>query len=361
MTLLHGPSPTPSGGDPRVASPAAPVGRRPRGARVGSVTGLVALLLLLVAVCLLSLAVGSRSIAPGTVLDALFSPDGSTASTIVRELRVPRTLLGLTVGACLGVAGALMQGHTRNPLAEPGLLGVNAGATFAVVVGIYVLGITDPSGYAWLALVGAGAAALLVFSIGSMKGGPDPISLVLAGTAVTALLIALTQGVILRDLEVLDEYRFWVVGSVTGRSLDILVQVLPFMLVGLLVAAAGSPGLNMLQLGDDVARSLGMNPTLHKVGGIVAVMLLAGAATAACGPISFLGLVVPHVARYLAGVDYRWLVPYSAVVGSLVLLLADVLGRVVVRPGELQVGIVMALVGGPVFVLLVRRLRRVKL
>jgi len=365
MTLLDGTQAAPP---PPGAGAADGTGRRgrrgrrtPRGPRRGSVTGITLLALALLATCLLSLAVGSRAIAPGTVLDALFSPDGSNAALIVRELRVPRTLLGVAVGACLGLSGALMQGHTRNPLAEPGILGVSAGATFAVVLGIYVFGITDASGYAWLALVGAGVASVVVFSIGSMRGGPDPVSLVLAGTALTYLLLALTQGVILRDIEVLDEYRFWVVGSVTGRSLDVLWQVLPFMLVGLVVAALGAPGLNMLQLGDDVARSLGMNPSVHKIGGIAAVMLLAGSATAACGPITFLGLVVPHLARFLAGVDYRWLLPYSALVGALVLVLADVLGRVVVRPGELQVGIVMALVGGPVFILLVRRLRMVRL
>ncbi len=312
-------------------------------------------------VCLLSLAIGSRDIPLDRVFVQLFNPDGSTETTIVRELRVSRTALGLAVGACLGVAGALMQGHTRNPLADPGLLGVTAGAAFAVVLGIYVFSIDDPINYAWFSLVGAGVAATVVFIIGSTRGGPDPITLVLAGTAVTALLGALTQTVVLRDLDVLDEYRVWVVGSIDGPGLDVLAQVAPFMVLGLLLAGAGSPGLNLLQLGDDVARSLGMNPLRHKVAGITAVMLLAGAATAACGPISFVGLVVPHVARFFGGVDYRWVVPYAALIGALLVVLADVVGRVIVRPGELQVGIVMALIGGPVFVLLVRRVRLVKL
>ena len=235
-------------------------GKLPAPPRSGSVRGLVVLGLGLVVVCLLSLAIGSRDIPLDRVFVQLFNPDGSTETTIVRELRVSRTALGLAVGACLGVAGALMQGHTRNPLADPGLLGVTAGAAFAVVLGIYVFSIDDPINYAWFSLVGAGVAATVVFIIGSTRGGPDPITLVLAGTAVTALLGALTQTVVLRDLDVLDDYRVWVVGSIDGPGLDVLAQVAPFMVLGLLLAGAGSPGLNLLQLGDDVARSLGMTP-----------------------------------------------------------------------------------------------------
>ncbi|MGA8258313.1 MAG: iron ABC transporter permease [Nocardioides sp.] len=329
--------------------------------RQGSLAGIALLGLALLIVSLLSLAIGSRDIALSRVIDVLMNPDGSTEATIVRELRIPRTVVGIVVGICLGVAGALMQGHTRNPLAEPGLLGVNAGAAFAVVLGIYAFGVTEPLGYAWFALAGAGIAATVVFAIGSTRRGPDPVTLVLAGTAVTMLVSAFTQTILLRDITTLNEYRFWVVGSVNGPKLEVLVQLAPFMAGGLLIAAASASGLNMLQLGDDVARSLGMNPGRHKAAGIVAVMLLSGGATALCGPITFLGLVVPHIARYLGGVDYRWVVPYAGLVGGLLIVVADVIGRVVVRPGELQVGIVMALVGGPVFILLVRRLRLVSL
>jgi iron complex transport system permease protein len=339
----------------------APAPTAPATPRQGSALGLLVLLLALVTATILGLMIGSRSISPGAVLDALLDPDGSEIATIVHELRLPRTLLALVVGASLGVAGTLMQGHTRNPLADPGLLGVTAGATFAVVLAIYLVGVTSLVGYAWFALAGAGLASIAVFAIGSTRGGPDPVSLVLAGAAVNALLLALAQAVVLRDLDTLDAYRFWAVGSTAGRDMDVLLQVLPFIVVGLLLAAGGAPGLNLLQLGDEVARSLGMNPLAHKTVGILAVMLLTGAATAACGPIAFVGLVVPHVARFVAGVDYRWLVPYAAGIGGLFVLLADIVGRVVVRPGELQVGLVMALVGGPVFVLLVRRSRLVKL
>lgn len=324
--------------------------------RSGSLAGILVLLLALAAASALSLAIGSRSLGLGTVLSVLLHPDGSEAATVIYSLRVPRTLIAVGAGLCLGAAGALMQGHTRNPLAEPGLLGVSAGASFAVVVGIAAFGVTNALGYAWFALIGAGAAAAAVFAIGSGRRGPDPISLVLAGAAVSALLLAGTQSVLLRDVQALNSYRFWAVGSVSGRDLDVFWQVLPFMVLGLVIAAVSTTALNLLQLGDDVAISLGLHPRMQKVIGITAVMLLTGAATAACGPIAFLGLVVPHIARYLAGVDYRWVVPYSALLGALLLLLADVLGRIVARPGELQVGIVMVLVGGPVFIHLVRRL-----
>jgi iron complex transport system permease protein len=329
--------------------------------RRGSVRGLVVLALLLVLAGLVSLAVGSRPISLGTVIDVLFHPDGSDASTIVHDLRIPRTVLAMAVGISLGIGGALMQGHTRNPLADPGLLGVEAGAAFAVVIGIYAFGVQDLTGYAWFSLAGAGVAAAAVFAIGSTKGGPDPVSLVLAGTAVSALLLSLTQTVILRDIDTLDAYRFWAVGSVSGRGMDVFWEVLPFMIAGLVLAALSASTLNLLQLGDDVAASLGLHPMRYKVIGVLGVMLLTGAATAACGPIGFVGLVVPHVARHFAGVDYRWVIPYSAFIGGLLVVGADVIGRVVVRPGELQVGIVMALIGGPIFIYLVRRTRMVRI
>ncbi len=341
--------------------PVAPTPAQQPQLRRGSVRGVVVLALLLLLAGLVSLAVGSRPISLGTVVDVLFHKDGSDASTIVHDLRIPRTVLAIAVGISLGIAGALMQGHTRNPLADPGLLGVEAGAAFAVVIGIYVFGVQDLTGYAWFSLAGAGLAAAAVFAIGSTKGGPDPVSLVLAGTAVSALLAALTQTVVLRDVDTLDAYRFWAVGSVSGRGMDVFWEVLPFMVVGLVLAALSASTLNLLQLGDDVAVSLGMHPMRYRIVGVLGVMLLTGAATAACGPIGFVGLVVPHVARHFAGVDYRWIIPYSAFIGGLLVVLADVIGRVVVRPGELQVGIVMALIGGPAFIYLVRRTRMVRI
>lgn len=307
---------------------------------------------------LLSVAVGARPFTPGEVWTALVSPSGTEADIVVRSLRVPRTLLGLLAGASLGVAGAVIQGHTRNPLADPGLLGVTAGAAFAVVLSIYAFGISTAAGHLWFAFAGALLASLLVFGLSSVGGrGGDPLTLALAGAAVTAFLGAMTSALVLLDQTTLDGFRFWNVGSTAGRGPEVLWQVAPFLLVGLVVALASTPALNALNLGEDVARALGTHVALSRVVGVLVITVLTGAATAACGPIAFVGLVVPHIARAVTGPDYRWLVPYAGLIGATLLLLADVVGRLVVRPGELQVGIVLALIGGPFFIALVRRRR----
>lgn len=321
-----------------------------------------ALMIALVLVVMASLAVGAKPIPIGVVWDALWSPTGTQDDIVVRSLRVPRTVLGIGVGIALGIAGALMQGYTRNALAEPGILGVNAGAAFFVVVGIYALGVTSLFGYVWFAFAGAFAAGLLVFLLGSLgRGGPTPVTLVLSGVALYVLLSALTAALLLADAETLDVYRFWAAGSLSGRDADVAVQVAPFLLAGTLLAVLNARGLNVLALGQDVARSLGQRVALTRWTGLVAITLLAGSAVAACGPIIFLGLVVPHVARALTGPDHRWLLPAAGLAGAVLLLAADVIGRVVVRPGELQVGIVIALVGAPFFIALVRRRNLVKL
>jgi iron complex transport system permease protein len=306
---------------------------------------------------LLSLAVGAQTLSPGAVWHALADPDlGAPATAIVRELRAPRTALGVLAGLALGAAGALMQGHTRNPLADPGLLGVSAGASFAVVLGIQVFGIGSVNGYIWFAFAGALAASVLVFGIASgQRGGPTPVTLALAGLAISALLASFTQSMLLADDASLNVFRFWVVGSLSGRDAQVAVQVAPFIVVGLVLALANAPALNALGLGDDVARALGQRVLLARIAGVTAIVLLCGAATAACGPIGFLGLVMPHVARALTGPDHRWLIPCSALAGATALLAADVLGRIVVRPAELQTGIVLAVVGAPFFIALVRR------
>jgi iron complex transport system permease protein len=338
------------------AAPAPAIGRL----RVRRLAGLALLAAVLVACCLASIAVGAKAIPLEGVFHALFAPTGTEDDIVVRALRVPRTVLGVLAGAALGLAGALIQGHTRNPLADSGLLGVNQGAAFFVVIGIYVFGVTSLYGYVWFAFAGALAANFAVFVLGSVgRGGPTPVTLALAGAAVAALLAALTSAVVLIDVQTLDAYRFWAVGSLAGREVEIAGQVQWFLLAGALIGLAGAPALNALSLGDDVARSLGHSVRRTRVLGIVAITLLAGGATAACGPIAFVGLVVPHVVRSITGPDYRWLLPASALAGAALLLLADVIGRVVVRPGELQVGIVLALVGGPFFIWLVRRRKMV--
>lgn len=325
--------------------------------------GLVLLVVLVGAAALASIAVGTRTIGLGEVWRSLFDAGLSTEeAVIVRQLRVPRTVLGLMVGAALGIAGALMQGHTRNPLGDPGLLGVTAGASLAVVVAIAGFGITSPSGYVWFAFVGSLAGAVLVYAIGGAgRGGATPVTLALAGAALSALLYALVRTVLVADEQTLDSFRFWVVGALAGRGADVAVQVAPFLALGLLLALANSPALNLLGLGEDVARGLGQRIWLARLVGLLAITLLCGAATAACGPIAFVGLVVPHAVRAVTGPDHRWLVPCSGLAGAALLLVADVIGRVVVRPGELQVGIVLALIGAPFFIALVRRRRTVSL
>ncbi|MCP3799938.1 iron ABC transporter permease [Allokutzneria sp. A3M-2-11 16] len=324
--------------------------------------GLLVLVLVLLASVLASIAIGSKPIALADVWHALATPTGTEDDIVIGSLRVPRTMLGLVVGISLGVAGALMQGHTRNPLADPGLLGVNQGAAFAIVLSIFMLRTDDIYTLVWFGFAGALVATVAVFALGSVgRGGPTPVTLALAGAAISALLYALTSALVLLDAQSLEAFRFWRSGSLAGRDPEIVLQVLPFLVAGLVLALVNSPGLNALSLGEDVARSLGQSVMLTRVVGIAAVTLLTGAAVSACGPIGFVGLVVPHMARAITGPDYRWLLPYSGLLGAIMLLVADVVGRVVARPGELQVGIMLALVGAPFFLVLVRRRRLVRL
>ena len=362
-------SPTPLPVAVRTASPGPaaagvrePVRPHPRATPARRRRGLAALALLLVVVTGASLAVGARPVPLAEVWSALVGPTGTASDVVVRDLRLPRTLVGLAVGAALGLAGALMQAHTRNPLAEPGLLGVSAGAAFAVVLGIQLAGVTATAGLVWWALAGALVASVVVAALGAVAGGRGgPVTLVLAGAVVSAFLVALTSAVVLLDATTLDGYRFWVVGSVAGRDLEVLLAVLPFLVVGAVLATAQAPALDSLALGEDVARGLGRHVGRARLLGLVAVTLLAGGAVAAAGPLGFVGLVVPHVARALTGPDHRWLLPSAALAGAVLVLAADVLGRVVARPGELQTGVVLALVGAPVLVALVRRRRLVGL
>ncbi|WP_283136136.1 FecCD family ABC transporter permease [Rhizohabitans arisaemae] len=332
--------------------------RRRRTLALGVLTAILALTVVL------SLAVGANPVAPGDVWLALTAPTGGESDIVVRSLRVPRTALGVLAGISLGVAGALMQGHTRNPLADPGLLGVTQGAAFAMVVSILVFDMTGLHTYIWFGLAGALLASAGVFALGTAGGGRSgstPVTLALAGTAVSAFLYAFTSAVVLLDEQAMDVFRFWQAGSVAGRGETVFWQVLPFAAAGLLIALAGAPGLNTLALGEDVACSLGQNVAVTRAVGIVAVTLLTGASVAACGAVAFVGLMVPHMVRPLAGPDHRWLVPYSGLLGAILLLTADVIGRVVALPGELEVGVVLALIGAPFFVALVRRRNQVRL
>ena len=315
------------------------------------------LALVLVAVLVLSITVGARPIALGDIWNALTAFDASqTNHKIILDLRLPRTLVGLLVGTALGLSGAILQGATRNPLADPGILGINAGATLCVVLGISVFGITQLSGYVWLAFLGAGAAMLVVYLVASLgREGATPVKLALAGAAVTAALTSVTSAILITNVETLDQIRFWQVGALTGRTTDILMQVAPFILAGIVLALLTSRILDGLALGDDVARGLGLKVQRSRALVGLAAVILAGAATAAAGPIAFVGLTVPHLARAFTGPNYRWILPYSMLLAPILLLGADIIGRVIVPPGELQVGIVTAALGAPFFIALVRR------
>ncbi|MDQ3406437.1 MAG: iron chelate uptake ABC transporter family permease subunit [Actinomycetota bacterium] len=307
-------------------------------------------------VLLLSIMVGSKYIPLAEVLHLLGSPESSENSAIVNGMRVSRTLYGLAVGVALGIAGALMQGLTRNPLADPGLLGVSAGASLGVVLTTSVFGITTLYGYIWFAFAGALVATVVVYLLGSLgHGGTNPAKLALAGAAVSAMLLSITSALLLFDSVALDKFRFWAVGSLNLPDVLTLLQVLPFLVLGVLLAVMTVPGMNLLALGEDVAKSLGQNVTMVRLRGAVAITLLAGGATAVCGPIAFIGLVVPHIARAITGPDQRWVLAYSAVLAPALLLAADVLGRVVSGDREIHVGIVVAFLGAPFFIALVRR------
>ncbi|MGB2567087.1 FecCD family ABC transporter permease [Micromonospora citrea] len=330
------------------APPSAPVTRRRRRAGV-----LAAGLLLLITVALLSVAVGARPLSPAEVWQGLVSA-ASPEHAVVHRMRLPRTLLGLLAGAALGMAGALMQALTRNPLADPGLLGINAGASAAVATAVGLLGVATVGGWIWFALLGAAVVTALGYAVGGGRHATGE-RLALAGAALNAVLYSYVSAMMLLDSASLDRLRFWTVGSLAAADFGTVRTVAPFMLAGLLAGLACARSLNALALGDDAARALGARPALVRAGAITAVTLLCGAATAACGPIVFVGLLVPHLVRPLTGPDLRWLLPACALYAPVLLLGADVLGRVLGRPGELQVGLVTAILGGPLFLRLVAR------
>ena len=318
---------------------------------------LIALTLGLAVVVVASFAIGAREIDLSSTVAALLGRGEGTDGMVVVDLRGPRTLIGLVAGAALGLAGALMQGVTRNPLADPGILGVNAGASLLVIVAITVFGVSSASGYVWFAFLGAALATVLVYLIASGRGGATPLSLTLAGAAVTAMLTAIITLVLLTDLGTLSQFRFWQVGSLTGRDLSVVATVTPFIAVGGVIALLLGRRLNALALGDELATGLGQSIALTRVAAAIAVVLLCGGATAIAGPIVFVGLVVPHVARRIVGPDYRWILAYSLLLGPILLLVADIIGRIVLRPAELEAGMLVAVIGAPVLVALVRRSR----
>ncbi|MEU6104587.1 FecCD family ABC transporter permease [Streptomyces flaveolus] len=337
----------------------APPGRahgtdKPRGAGSRHAAGLLLGVVLLVAAAALSLAVGTEQIPLDQVWRALSAPSGTEHDAIVRDLRLPRTLIGAAVGAALGLGGAVMQTLTRNPLADPGLLGVNAGASAAVVTAIGVLGITSFTGYLWFALAGAALAATAVNALGGGRRA-TPVRLALAGTAVNAALFGYVNGLSLWQLSTLDEMRYWSVGTLAKRDTSLLLTVAPLLVAGALLALALARPLGAILLGEDHALALGTRVRRVRVLSVIAITLLCGGATAVCGPIGFIGLMVPHAARAFCGPDPRRLMPFCVLYAPVLLLVSDVVGRIVMPPSEIEVGTVTAFIGGLLFIHLVRQ------
>lgn len=321
--------------------------------------GLLAAVAILLSTALASIAIGAKELSLAQVWHGLFHGSGTYGDVVVDE-RLSRTVLGLLVGAALGLSGAVLQALTRNPLADPGLLGINAGASAAVVTAVSFFGVTSLSGYVWFAFAGAAAVGALVWFLGGSRGA-TPVRLALAGTAVSAALYGYLQAVMITDGAALDKMRFWTVGSLASATDATIVQVLPFLAVGTVLVLLLARPLNAVAMGDDTARALGVDLNRTRALAMLAATVLSGAATAACGPVVFVGLMVPHAVRSFTGPDQRWILPYATVLSPVLLLGSDVVGRIVARPSELQVGVVTAIIGGPVFVFLVRRRRTAQL
>ncbi|NEQ33655.1 MAG: iron ABC transporter permease [Leptolyngbya sp. SIO4C5] len=320
--------------------------------------GLVAGLGLLLICLLLNLFLGAANIAPETVWQAVFQFDGSTNQLIIRTVRLPRAILAVVTGAALAVAGAITQGLTRNPLAAPDILGINVGAALAMVLSIFLGSGSDSR--VWFAFTGAAITAIGVYWLGSMgRSGLTPLKLVIAGAALTYLLSSLTTGILILSQRTLEDIRFWLAGSLAGQDLASLLPILPYVIAGLVGSLTLGRQLTLLALGEDVAQGLGLQTAWIKVAAAIVVVLLAGSAVALAGPIGFVGLVIPHVVRFGVGVDYRWILPYSMLAGGILLSVADMAARLIIRPQELPVGIMTALIGAPFFMYLARsRIKR---
>jgi len=326
--------------------------RRPKRLRA---VWLLASLGVLALLMLASITIGSRDVGLDDILAALGgSADGFSEAAVTK--RIPRTVLAVIAGAALGMSGAVMQGVTRNPLADPGILGVNIGASLAVVVGIAYFGLSAASTTIWVAIAGAGLTALFVYTVGSLgRGGATPLKLALAGAATSAALASFISAVVLPLNNIAGSVRSWQIGGVGGGSFDSVQQVLPFLVAGFAVCALSARGLNSLALGDELAAGLGERVAIARGSAALGAVVLCGAVTAVTGPIAFVGLVVPHACRLLIGIDHRWLLPFSAVLGAALLTGADIVGRIAARPGEVDVGIITALIGAPFFIYIVRR------
>lgn len=320
---------------------------------------IIPLVITIVILCLSfigSLIFGVADLSLNDVYKAFTNFDGSTEHLIIRTLRLPRALTAILVGSSLGVAGCIMQGITRNPLAEPGILGINSGAALAVVGGTLLIRDASLTTYAFFAFIGATISAIAVYFFASLsKKGLSPLSLTLAGSAITVFTSSLTSGILILNQRSFEEIRFWLAGSIAGRDLALIGQMLPYFIIGLILAIILSRQITILSLGEETAQGLGQNTLLIKILAMVAVILLAGASVAIAGPLGFIGLIIPHLVRLLIGNDYRWIIPYAMFGGGILLLNADIVARLVIKPQEVPVGLVLPILGAPFFIYLIRR------
>lgn len=322
------------------------------GKLIGMIVGLLIISLLIWA----SVILGLTKVNTQMIIDSFLRFDGSNEHIIIQDTRIPRALIAAAVGSSLAIAGTIMQGLTSNPLASPSLFGINAGASFFVVLGISFFGVTALHSFTWLAFLGAFVSSIIVYVLGSMgREGLTPIKITLSGAAMAALFASLTQGMLTLNERALDQVLFWLAGSVQGRSLDILITVLPYMLIGWLSSLLIGKQMNVLTMGEDVAKGLGQKTILVKLFGAIIVVFLAGGSVAIAGPIGFIGIVIPHISRWFVGIDYRWVIPFSGVLGAILLLMADIGARYLIMPAEVPVGVMTAFIGVPFFIYIARR------
>ncbi|NUN67240.1 iron ABC transporter permease (plasmid) [Pseudanabaena biceps] len=329
--------------------------RPPRYLRASPIAGLILVAIALIICLIYSVTLGARDISLEIILKSFTEFDNSFDHLVIQTVRLPRSLIAIAVGASLSVSGALMQGLTRNPLAETGILGISAGGALAVVGTLFFFGSSSLTVYAIAAFIGAAIAAVVVYSLASLgAGGATPLNLTIAGAAIAAFISSITTAILIVSQQTLEEIRFWLAGSLAGRDFDLFLYVLPLMVVGLILAFLLGKQITTMSLGEEIATSLGQQTLWIKLLTATSVVLLAGSSVAIAGPIGFVGLVVPHGVRFFIKTDYRWILPYSAVFGSILLLVSDIAARLLLKPQELPVGIMTALVGAPVFVYLVK-------
>jgi iron complex transport system permease protein len=318
--------------------------------------GLVFTIFLLLLLMCMSIVYGYTDTSWKTAIETFTNYNASNEHIVIQSIRLPRALIAAAVGASLAIAGTLMQTLTKNPLASPGIFGINAGAGFAVVIAVSVFSIVSIQAFTWLAFLGAGVAAVSVYFIGSIgREGLTPMKLTLAGAAMSAMFSSFTQGLLVMDEAALEQVLFWLAGSVSGRKLESLTSVLPYLAIGWLGAILLATKMNVLAMGDDVAKGLGLNTGFVKIGVGIVVVLLAGGAVAVSGPIGFIGIVIPHITRSIVGIDHRWVIPFSALLGAILLLAADIAARYILMPQEIPVGIMTAIIGTPFFIYIARR------